>query len=433
MAPGYPALIGLARTPRLLGALAAAAWVLGGYPVAGHAVAPTPQHKPAATAAVGLAVSSPALTSLVMGARESLPAALARGGLDRGEAQAIAAALADDFDVVNPHAGLRLALGLASAPAGQPRLMRLSFAPPGRPRLDLIRGPGGDLSLQSAQTDVFAEPSLVEGRIDGSLYLSMVGAGVAPETAAQIANLFGRRLDLARDVQSGDRFRLIFEAQRAGDGRATSERQLIYADLATRAGPARLYRIEGADGAARFVDGEGAAGAPLLLATPVDGARITSGFGLRFHPILGFTRMHQGLDFGAPVGAPVLAAGDGVVEEARWAGGYGRWLKIRHASGLETGYAHLSGWAPGIAVGARVRQGEVVAFVGATGLATGPHLHFEVVRDGRRIDPKLAGAMSLAGSPGAGEVDLRARKARLDATLASLDPACADAAAPACA
>lgn len=129
-------------------------------------------------------------------------------------------------------------------------------------------------------------------------------------------------------------------------------------------------------------------GGPLLLSAPVDAIRISSGFGMRMHPILGFTRMHEGVDFAASLGDPVLAAGNGVVEEARWAGDYGRWLKIRHGPKFETGYAHLSAWAPGIAPGVEVRRGEVVAFVGASGLATGPHLHFEVIRDGRRIDPQ---------------------------------------------
>lgn len=139
--------------------------------------------------------------------------------------------------------------------------------------------------------------------------------------------------------------------------------------------------------ASDFADSDSLEG-PLLLEAPVEATRISSGFGMRLHPILGFTRMHEGVDFAASEGSPVLAAGDGVVEEARWAGDYGRWLKIRHGSKFETGYAHLSAWAPGIAPGVEVRRGEVVAFVGDSGLATGPHLHFEVIRDGHRIDPE---------------------------------------------
>jgi murein DD-endopeptidase MepM/ murein hydrolase activator NlpD len=152
----------------------------------------------------------------------------------------------------------------------------------------------------------------------------------------------------------------------------------------------------------------------------VFGARVTSNFGPRLHPILGYTRLHEGLDFGAPAGAKVLAAGDGVVEEARWAGGYGRLLKIRHGPDLETAYAHLSGFARGVEPGARVRQGEVVAFVGETGLATGPHLHYEVFRSGRRIDPRSALALRAPAPSPAAVAAFRARKALIDAEIAQL-------------
>src|SRR5205814_9651138 len=130
-----------------------------------------------------------------------------------------------------------------------------------------------------------------------------------------------------------------------------------------------LYRFQ-PEGARepQWIDGSGAQASNGLLRTPVSGAHLTSLFGMRLHPLLGFTRMHQGVDFGASVGAPVLAAGDGAVEEARWAGDYGRWLKIRHSADVETGYGHLSSWAPGVVPGARVRQGQIVAFVGASGL-----------------------------------------------------------------
>jgi murein DD-endopeptidase MepM/ murein hydrolase activator NlpD len=136
-----------------------------------------------------------------------------------------------------------------------------------------------------------------------------------------------------------------------------------------------------------FADSDALGAATLQLAAPVGDIRISSPFGMRLHPILGFTRLHEGVDFAADEGTPVLAAGDGVIEEARWAGDYGRWLKIGHGRRLETGYAHLSAWAPGISPGVEVHRGEVVAYVGASGLATGPHLHFEVLRDGQRVDP----------------------------------------------
>ena len=150
------------------------------------------------------------------------------------------------------------------------------------------------------------------------------------------------------------------------------------------------------------IDPLAAADAPLAdpsrPGAPLDFLRVTSSYGMRRHPILGFSRMHQGVDFAAREGAPVLAAADGMVTDAGPAGGYGNLIRIRHAAGWSTGYAHLSGFAPGIAVGARVTRGEVIAFVGHTGLATGPHLHFEVALDGVKVDPM---STPFGGAPAA--------------------------------
>src|SRR5581483_3655875 len=144
-----------------------------------------------------------------------------------------------------------------------------------------------------------------------------------------------------------------------------------YAEIGAKGQVTRFYRYQApGESEAQYFDETGKNIKGLLLRTPVDGARITSGFGMRMHPILGYTRMHQGIDFGVPVGTPVFAAGDGVVEEARWAGGYGRFMKLRHASGWETAYGHLSGWA--VHPGQHVRQGQVIAYSGSTGESTGP-------------------------------------------------------------
>jgi murein DD-endopeptidase MepM/ murein hydrolase activator NlpD len=154
--------------------------------------------------------------------------------------------------------------------------------------------------------------------------------------------------------------------------------------------PADYVPDEAVSPAPPTIDPLAAADAPDLAGgegAPLDFIKVTSGFGMRRHPILGFSRMHQGVDFAAREGAPVLAAADGEVTEAGWAGGYGRLLRIKHAGGWATGYAHLSRFAPGVEPGARVDRGQVVGFVGRTGLATGPHLHFEVVLNGRHVDP----------------------------------------------
>jgi murein DD-endopeptidase MepM/ murein hydrolase activator NlpD len=415
---------------RALASIAVCLWLAdGGAPLASHGAETTGllTARPFARPMQEAATVSP--LTIQMRAHEPLVAALLRAGLDPAEADRATAALADDFDTVNPHPGLTLQLGVSPSGAGgsRLRLASLELTPRDDERLGLFREADGVLHLRRVQTPVFTAPSLTRGVVKGSLYLSIVEAGVSPDQAAKVVGLFGRRLDLARDIESGDRFRLVFEQRRRATGEVLDAGELLYAEIVTRGGRnARLYRYQ-APGSpkAEWVDGDAGPRVRGLLRTPVDGARLTSGFGMRLHPLLGFTRMHEGVDFGAPVGTPVLAAGDGVVEEARWDGGYGRWLKIRHGPGLETGYGHLSAWAHGVKPGATVRQGQVVAYVGATGLATGPHLHYEVFKAGERIDPRKAPSSTIASRDPALDPDFRARRAIVDAAVASIAAACA--------
>ena len=258
---------------------------------------------------------------------------------------------------------------------------------------------------------------VVAGALTGSLYDSAVAAGAPQAVVSEAVRLFSRKLDFARDLQPGDRFRLVFDRAGDGEGRAVTADALLYAEVGVGDRLTRAYRFAHG-GRVDPVDGDGRSSRPLLLRTPVDGARVTSGFGVRLHPILGFDRLHPGVDFGAAEGAPVLAAGDGVVEEAKWAGGYGRWLRIGHADGYETGYGHLLRYAPGVAPGVRVEQGQVVAFVGSSGLSTGPHLHFEIMQDGRKLDPSTAPVPQERELDRAAAAAFDVQKARVDALLA---------------
>jgi len=263
--------------------------------------------------------------------------------------------------------------------------------------------------------------TVAQGRMSDSLYDSALAAGATPELTAQAVQLFAHKLDFSRDLHAGDRFRLVFDHGATDLGHAAKAGKLLYAEIATDGEITRVYRYQPAGAAqAEFFDELGRNIRSFLLQTPVDGARISSGFGERLHPILGYTRLHQGIDFAAPVGAPVYAAGDGVVEEARWAGGYGRWLKIRHGAEWETGYGHLSGWA--VRPGEHVRQGQVVAYVGATGEATGPHLHYEVMMDGRKINPKGAKSPQGVALEGRELVAFKAEETLVDALLATAPP-----------
>jgi murein DD-endopeptidase MepM/ murein hydrolase activator NlpD len=234
--------------------------------------------------------------------------------------------------------------------------------------------------------------------------------------------LLSHKLDFSRDLHAGDRFRLVYDRTVNDAGRTVDTGDLLYAEIGgtgrgRRGGRVtRVYRFDATGTQPQYFDAQGQSIKSLLLRTPVDGARITSGFGMRMHPLLGYTRMHQGVDFGVPEGSPVFAAGDGVVEQAGWNGGYGRWVKLRHIGRWETGYAHLSAWA--VRPGQYVRQGQVIAYSGSTGESTGPHLHYEVIRDGQKIDPNGAHTPADSVLTGPELVAFKAEKARIDALLA---------------
>ena len=286
----------------------------------------------------------------------------------------------------------------------------------------IARDAAGALRLRETGQRRREETHVASGELRGSLSESAIRAGASPGLVAEAGRLFARTIDLARDIRPGDRFRLAFDRKVGADGRTVQTGRLLYAEIAARGRAIRFYRVDH-DGRTAFMDGEGLRRRPLLLRTPVENARLTSGFGMRLHPLLGFNRLHPGIDFGAPVGTPVFAAGDGVVEEARFAGGYGNWLRLRHGEGFETGYGHLSRYAPGVRPGTRVRQGQVVAFVGSTGLSTGPHLHYEVLKAGRRIDPQGDGPQQAAALDAAELAAFRARKAQIDRLLGDREPA----------
>ena len=237
------------------------------------------------------------------------------------------------------------------------------------------------------------------------------------EVDSQVVKLFSHELDFSRDIQPGDRFSMVFDRKVTASGRTIAAGNLLFAEIRAKGGATRLYRFKSAGMAeAQYFDEFGKNIRGLLLRTPLDSVRITSSFGMRNHPILRFTRMHAGIDFGAPQGTPVYAAGDGVVERADWAGGYGRWLQLKHANGYETGYGHLSRWA--VKPGQRVHQGQVVAFVGSTGLSTGPHLHYEIIVKGKKVNPtgfKAPPGVVLAGREMAA---FKAEKSRIDGLVA---------------
>ena len=226
------------------------------------------------------------------------------------------------------------------------------------------------------------------GTIDSSLFVAARNAGIPNSAMFELIRAFSYDVDFQREIQPGDRFELMYEAFFDENGNMAKTGEILVASLSLSGTPLSLYGFTPSSGFTDFFDEKGQAVRKALLRTPIDGARLSSGFGRRKHPILGYTRMHKGLDFAAPRGTPIYAAGDGVIELAGRNGSYGKYVRIRHHSSYKTAYGHMKGFAKGITRGKRVKQGQVIGYVGTTGRSTGPHLHYEVLRDNTQVNPR---------------------------------------------
>ena len=244
----------------------------------------------------------------------------------------------------------------------------------------------------------------VRGEMDGnSFYSSAVTAGVPDYLIDDIANAFSFDFDFVREIHPGDTFEVVLEAPVNPDGKVAGTESVLFASLTTPTKSKAFYRFQAPDQAnPQWFDSSGGTVQKSLMRTPVQGARVTSTFGMRMHPVLGYTRMHKGVDFGVPIGTPVYASGDGVVGYVGVHGGHGNYIRIDHTKTLSTAYAHLSAYGDGIVVGAQVHQGQQIALSGNTGLSSGPHLHYEIIVNGEQVDPLAYQATSgsvLTGDP----------------------------------
>ena len=239
-----------------------------------------------------------------------------------------------------------------------------------------------------------------EGIIRNSLYDTAIKLGIKPNTIIEFARLYGFQVDFQRDIWKGDSFQIIYEQFENEDGSLIENGEIIFSNLNTQGKDLNLYKFELGKNEIDYFDENGKSMKKTLMKTPINGARLSSPFGKRKHPILGFTKMHTGTDFAAPTGTPIMASGDGVVTRAQWCGGGGNCVKIKHNSVYQTIYAHMSKFGRGIKKGVRVKQGQIIGYVGSTGLSTGPHLHYEVIENGRKINSqklKLPSGRTLKG------------------------------------
>lgn len=239
-----------------------------------------------------------------------------------------------------------------------------------------------------------------QGVIDSSLIMAGDNAGLSLPVMFDLVRLYSWDVDFQRDIQTGDRFDVVFERVSTLDGEVVREGNILYANLILSGHELPLYRFEYAPGQFDYFDPKGGGVRKALMKTPVDGARLSSRFGRRRHPILGYTRMHRGVDFAAPMGTPIYAAGDGVIVQRGRNSGYGNYIRIRHNSQYSTAYGHMKAFKAGLHRGSRVKQGQVIGYVGSTGQSTGPHLHYEILAFGHQVNPlgvKLRAGRTLKG------------------------------------
>jgi murein DD-endopeptidase MepM/ murein hydrolase activator NlpD len=344
---------------------------------------------------------------------ETFVDALKRVGVGTKDRNLSAYAFGEHYNLrrLRPGQEFKLTLGWPNqtlfqlADRGEPaaKLLSLEFRDGYEQKITVQRADAGEFTADAEPIPLTKQLHAVDGRIEGSLYLSAKAQGAPDDIIAGLADAFAYDVDFQREIFGGDEFEVIFEAQYDDLGRMASGGEIVYARLNWR-GKTRekgYYRFDGRDGHPDFYDAAGQSAKRLLMKTPIDGARLSSRFGTRRHPILGYARAHKGVDFAAPRGTPIKAAGDGVVERADRYGSFGNYIRIRHANGYKTAYAHLNGFRKGIRKGKRVRQGDIIGYVGTTGRSTGPHLHYEVHLNGKAVNPqklKIATGKQLRGA-----------------------------------
>jgi len=226
---------------------------------------------------------------------------------------------------------------------------------------------------------------VLSNTIKNNLYSSAVKAGLEPNIIVEFANIFGFEVDFQRDIRKGDMFEVYYEQFVDNDNIVRRTGKIIYASMFVNNKEISLYNFTH-DNKTGFYDLDGKSVIKTLMKTPINGARLSSSFGLRKHPILGYNKLHQGTDFAAPTGTPIMASGSGVILRAQKYKGYGNFVSIKHNSTYVTAYGHMSKYGRGIRRGVRVNQGQIIGYVGSTGMSTGPHLHYEVIKNGKRIN-----------------------------------------------
>ena len=251
--------------------------------------------------------------------------------------------------------------------------------------IDINKNDENKIVSKKIITKLYKKKTLSENIIKNNLYSSATGVGINPDTIIEFARIFGFEIDFQRDIRKNDYFKIVYDKYFDENGVFIKSGSILYAHMSVNGREITLYQF-GDDDVYGYFDINGKSVEKALMKTPINGARLSSSFGMRKHPILGFNKMHKGTDFAAPTGTPIMASGSGTITRAKWCGGGGNCIKIKHNSTYETIYAHMSKFARGMKVGKKVKQGQIIGYVGSTGMSTGPHLHYEVIVNGKKVN-----------------------------------------------
>jgi len=271
----------------------------------------------------------------------------------------------------------------------------------------------GSYGSEIVKIELRKQLSKYVGVIENGLFVDGVNLGASATTVMNMINLYGYDIDFQRDIRRGDKFEILVEEFYSTDGSRVKNGNIIFSSMGLRDRKIDIYMHEH-KGDVEYYSPEGFSVKKSMLKTPIHGARVSSRYGMRHHPVLGYSRMHKGVDFAARRGTPILAAGSGVINYRGRNGGYGNYIRIKHNSSYSTAYAHASSFNKKFRKGSRVKQGDVIAYVGTTGRSTGPHLHFEVLINGKQINPKNVKATSGTRLKGKSLAEFKVRKDEID-------------------
>ena len=320
--------------------------------------------------------------------------------------------------LTNIYAGRELSLILKKLEDGSNTVINLVYPINNTSKIE-IRKSQNNFLVKENILQLYKKEIVVKNEIKNNLYSAATEVGIEPNIIIEFARIYGFEVDFQRDIRKGDWFEILYERFEDDNNIVKDTGKIIYASMYVNGEEINLYNFKDKNEIG-YYDIKGKSIVKSLMKTPINGARLSSSYGMRKHPILGYNKMHKGTDFAAASGTPIMASGSGTVVRARWCGGGGNCVKIKHNSTYETIYAHMKSFARGIKEGRKVKQGQIIGYVGSTGMSTGPHLHYEVVVNGKKVNSqklKLPSGKILKGNP---RKEFELKRIKIDLKLSSL-------------